>query len=304
MAHGIGSDCAILLPPVAAQIVSVDTLVEGVHFDTRYMTWEDAGYRAVTTCLSDLAAGGADSELPVIAFASLAIGSGLDEENLLYLEDGIAQACDEYHVTLAGGDTVVSSGPTTLTFTVIGQTPRPMTRAGAKAGHIVMAAGYFGGAGAALELLKNGRVIEIDALLLEAYRRPKPLLKLGGLLTRFSASACADVSDGLLADAGHIAEQSGLGMRLDLDALAVHPVLASHRNFSDREKMELAASFGDDYALVFTCPPAMEKEMLESAKSLGAPCAKIGRCVKAPSGSIEPFWRGKPFAPARRGYEH
>ncbi len=302
--HGIGSDCAILSAPSAPQIISIDTLIEGVHFDTRFMTFEDAGYRAVTTCLSDLAAGGADPSLPLIALAALTIRRDMDDSSLRALENGVAQAFDEFKVTLAGGDTVVAPGPLALTFTVIGYAPKPLTRSGAKPGHSVMVAGYLGGAGAALRLLQKCRAANNNEGLFRAYRRPRPLLELGFRLAEIGASACADVSDGLLADAGRIAEQSGLGMTLDLNTIPMHPDLTGHPDFSDDKCMELAATFGDDYALVFACAPDREKAMLDSAKKQGLPCAKIGECTKDPAGCVNALWRGKPFNPAHKGYEH
>ena len=152
--------------------------------------------------------------------------------------------------------------------------------------------------------MQKCRAANNDEGLFSTYRRPRPLLELGFRLAEIGASACADVSDGLLADAGHIAEQSGLGMTLDLDAIPMHPDLAGHPDFSADKRLELAATFGDDYALVFTCAPGMEKAMLDLAKKRGLPCAKIGECTEAPAGRVKASWHDKPFNPAQKGFEH
>ncbi|MCL4234758.1 MAG: thiamine-phosphate kinase, partial [Deltaproteobacteria bacterium] len=254
LAMGIGSDCAVLAQPLAATLVSTDTQVEGVHFDTAFMTFADVGYRAVACALSDLAAGGCDADLPFLVFLSAAFPNRLSGADREHIADGIGDALREHDATLAGGDTVLTPGPVTLTATVIGQARRPLHRGGARPGDAVLVIGDLGGAGGALHLLHTQQATELDDDLLAAYRRPSALVRFGGLLASTGATACADVSDGLMLDASRIGERSGVAIELDLDRLPIHSALASHAAFDDERRVNLAATFGDDYALVATVP--------------------------------------------------
>ncbi|MCB9479843.1 MAG: thiamine-phosphate kinase [Deltaproteobacteria bacterium] len=301
---GIGSDCAVLAPAPATPIVTIDTMVQSVHFDLDYMTWADAGYRAVTTALSDLAAGGADPDLPIVAFLSAAIPATVRDEDLAEMRDGMAEAFEKYGVTLGGGDTVAIPGPMVLTCTFIGHAPKPMTRDGAKVGDAVMVAGHLGAAGAAVHLLRNQQARMDDDALLAAYRRPEALIGLGRALADLGATACADVSDGLLADAAHIAEQSGLALHLSLDAIPTHPALAAHPAFDDEERLRLSATAGDDYALVFTVPRDLVGNTVALAARFRVPCVHFGECVEGRPGAIESTWRGEAYTPEKLGYEH
>ncbi|MCZ7586343.1 MAG: thiamine-phosphate kinase [Deltaproteobacteria bacterium] len=301
---GIGSDCAILATAPGKTVVSTDALVEGIHFDLRMMDLADAGFRAAATSLSDLAAAGVDPKRPILAFLSVALSDELREVELEGLADGFEQAFRAFGVRLAGGDTVSTFGPLTLCLTVIGYADRPMTRVGARGGHRVFVAGTLGGAGAGLALLKSGDAADHDRDLVDAYRRPKPLIAVGAALADLGASACADISDGLLADAGHIAEESGVAMELDLDALPLHPALAGHHGFSDDDRVRLAATHGDDYALVFTVPSEQEAEIESAAHLHGWPCVRIGVCTAGPPGKVMATLRRRPYEPEQRGYEH
>lgn len=299
----MGSDCAVLTVPAATQLVSIDTHVQGVHFDPDFLSWREIGYRSMATSLSDLAAGGADPGAPIIAFLSLAFPDAVADAELRGLEDGLADAFDEFHVSLAGGDTVSTPGPLVLTVALIGQTQTPLTRKGARPGHRVMVAGRLGGAGAALSLLRLNRPAKDEALL-AAYRRPKPLLDFGFFLARSGVGACADISDGLLADAGHIAGQSGVAMDLDLDRLPLQQELENHPLFNDEERVRLGATHGDDYALVFTVSPSRVEGIVREAKKIGLSLTELGVCTEGPAGEIRATWRNRRYRPERLGYEH
>lgn len=295
---GIGSDCAVLEDPPAPALVSTDTQVEGVHFDLRYMDWVDAGYRAVACALSDLAAGGVDPAYPLLVFLSVSIRSSMSSADREALADGLVEGVRAHGATLAGGDTVATSGPATITATVIGYAPRPLTRAGARAGEGVYVAGALGGAAAALRLLKSNAAQDNDKTLLAAYRRPVAMLNVGHRLAHGGATACADISDGLLRDASRIARQSGVTIGIDLERLPTHPALKTDPRFGVEERVRLAATFGDDYALVFTAPIAAETELAEAFF-----CVRVGACREGEPG-IDATWRDSPYRPASDGYEH
>ncbi len=304
LAMGIGSDCAVLAQPLAATLVSTDTQVEGVHFDTSFMTFADVGYRVVTCALSDLAAGGCDADLPFLVFLSAAFPNRLTSADREHLADGIGDALREYDATLAGGDTVLTPGPVTITATVIGQARRPLARGGARPGDQVMVIGDLGGAGAALHLLHTQRAGEGDDDLLAAYRRPRALLRVGGLVASAGATACADVSDGLMLDVSRIGARSGVAIELDLDRLPIHPKLAAHDAFDDERRVNLAATFGDDYALVATAPASRVAAIERAVARAAARCTTIGGCVAGQAGEVRAMWRGAAYRPERPGYEH
>ncbi len=304
LAMGIGSDCAVLAQPLAATLVSTDTQVEGVHFDTAFMTFADVGYRVVTAALSDLAAGGCDADLPFLVFLSTAFPNRLTGADREQIADGIGDALREHDATLAGGDTVLTPGPVTITATVIGQARRPLHRGGARPGDTVLIVGELGGAGGALHLLHTQQAGEDDDELLSAYRRPRALLRVGGPLASAGASACADVSDGLMLDAARIGERSGVAIDLDLDRLPIHPALAAHGAFDDERRVNLAATFGDDYALVATAPAGRIGAIERAVARAGARCTIVGRCAEGAAGEVRATWRGAAYRPEKPGYEH
>ncbi|MCC6156445.1 MAG: thiamine-phosphate kinase [Deltaproteobacteria bacterium] len=304
LAMGIGSDCAVLAQPLAATLVSTDTQVEGVHFDTAFMTFADVGYRAVTCALSDLAAGGCDADLPFLVFLSAAFPNRLSGADREQIAEGIGDALREHDATLAGGDTVLTPGPVTITATVIGQARRPLHRGGARPGDAVLVVGHLGGAGGALHLFHTQQATEHDDDLLAAYRRPRALLRIGGVLASVGASACADVSDGLMLDVSRIGERSGVALELDLDRLPIHPALVAHAAFDDERRMNLAATFGDDYALVATSPAGRVEAIERAVARAGTLCTTVGRCAEGAAGEVRATWRKEPYRPERPGYEH
>lgn len=244
---GIGDDGAILDVPVGQQLVAViDTLVAGVHFplDTPAC---DIGWRALAVNLSDLAAMGANPRWFTLALTL----PEADEAWLAGFAEGLAAQAAQAGVSLVGGDT--TQGPLTITVQAEGCVPagQALRRAGARVGDAIYVSGSPGEAAAGLAV-HQGRLPEGEGsgALLERFFRPRPRLALG-LALRGVATACIDVSDGLLQDLGHILRASGVGAELDLPAL---PLSAALRTAAGGRAQELALCGGDDYELCFTVP--------------------------------------------------
>lgn len=261
----VGDDCAILrLEPGERLATSVDTVVEGVHFPED-MFPEDLAVRAVSVAASDLAAMGAR---PIGMTIALTLPSA-DEFWLHSFSQGLAQVVSEYDLPLVGGDT--TRGPLTITVQVLGALPmeQAMLREGASVGDGVYVSGTLGDAAGALAFLNGEWQPQPDAaeFLLQRYNRPRARIALG-LALLGKASAAIDISDGLLADAGHIAAASGVRFELDPTAL---PISAALQSCSDKEKvLQWALSGGDDYELCFTLPPGTE---------VPGDCTRIGSVV-------------------------
>ncbi len=294
MLLGIGDDCALLSLPAAEQlVVSTDTLVAGVHFPEPCDGFL-LGQRALAVSVSDLAAMGATP----IAFT---LALTLPAAEPAWLEafarglDVMAAACS---IRLAGGDT--TRGPLSLTLTVLGRVPagQALTRAGARPGDLLCVGGTLGEAAGALPLvLGQAQAPETTALeLLARYWSPQPQLALGQAL-RGRASAVLDISDGLLADCGHIAEASGVALLVERDAVPLCAALVEW--LGPARALECALAGGDDYRLAFTLPPADLAPLREALW----PITVIGR-VEAGSGVHVLDACGQRLAVARRGYNH
>ncbi|MEH6588490.1 MAG: thiamine-phosphate kinase [Halioglobus sp.] len=261
----VGDDCAILrLEPGERLATSVDTMVEGVHFPVD-MFPEDIGFRAVSVAASDLAAMGAR---PIGMTVALTLPEA-DEFWINTFSQGLAQAVTEYDLPLVGGDT--TRGPLTITVQVMGALPldKALLRQGAQVGDNVYVSGTLGDAAGALAFLNGEWQPEPDAAeyLLERFHRPRAQIALGLELLECATSAI-DISDGLLADAGHIASASGVCIELESAAL---PISTDLESVGDSEKAwKWAISGGDDYELCFTLPP-------EAPVPDG--CTRIGRVL-------------------------
>ncbi|GAB3272894.1 thiamine-phosphate kinase [Parahaliea aestuarii] len=248
---GVGDDCALLRVPAGEDLAtSMDTLVAGVHFPADAFP-EDIGFRAVAVAASDLAAVGAQQ-------LGMTLALTLPEADELWLKafsEGVAAAVSAFDLPLVGGD--MTRGPLAITVQVLGSVPegRALLRSGAQVGDQLCVSGTLGDAAAALLVLEGlwtGSGESADYLE-QRYYRPSARLGLGRLL-RDGASAAIDISDGLLADAGHIAAASGVRLQIDPQQIPLSSALKSH---PDREQaLQWALTGGDDYELCFTLPAA------------------------------------------------
>ena len=290
---GIGDDAAVLELPVDRQlVVCTDSLVEGVHFPATTPA-AAVGHKALAVNLSDLAAMGAE---PAWFFLSMTL-PGADREWLDAFANGMARLAAESGTFLSGGD--VTTGPLNICITALGLVEKDaaLKRSGARPGDLVVVSGRPGAAAHALAMLQSGRTPdEVD---LAALEYPVPRLRLGRAL-RGLATSCIDISDGLLADLGHILEASASGAELELQSL---PCPHSMSSMPARERWPLQLSGGDDYELCFTVPAAFRDRLPELTRIaqveltvIGAVTGQAGLVVREPGGGL--------YQATHAGYEH
>lgn len=292
---GIGDDGAVLRVPSQADLVlAIDTLVAGVHFPTNTSA-EDIAYKALAVNLSDLAAMGAEP-----CWMSLALT--LPQADALWLKNfsrGLFELAEQFNVQLVGGDT--TRGPLTVTIQVNGfVTPqRALCRTGAKVGDKIYVTGTLGDAGLALQTIleKNTLPDKAKKFVLARLNRPSPLVALG-LALRGIASSAIDISDGLLADLGHILEKSAVGAEIMADKIPLS--FALQENLTHDEALQLALNSGDDYELCFTVPTQQEVALQRMLATQDVQCHCIGTITATSALKII----GLDKIPDKLGFEH
>lgn len=267
---GIGDDCAVLAIPAAEELlISVDTLVEKIHFPQDYSPALLAR-RALAVCASDLAASGATP----LAFTLALTLPEVDENWLAGFSSSLASAAKEFDIVLVGGDT--TRGPLCITLQVMGSAPAGVAilRSGAMLGDSIYVSGTLGDARAALNYLAkaDADLSEQESTLLTRYHRPTPRLELGQAL-RGIATAAIDISDGLAADLGHILTRSGVAAQVHTHKL---PLSAALQQCCPEQAVQYALSGGDDYELCFTAPTAQRQAIADIARQCNIVLTEIG----------------------------
>lgn len=249
---GPGDDAAVVAAPDGRVVVTTDLLVQDRHFRLEWSSARDVGHKAAAQNLADVAAMGAR---PVALVVGLAAPAALPVAWASALADGLRAECDRVGASVVGGD-VVAADVVTVAATALGDLGgrEPVTRAGARPGDVVVLAGRLGLAEAGLELLRAGLVGPPAAL--AAHRRPRPPYPLGPALARAGATAMVDVSDGLLADLGHVATASGVRIDLDPAALPLPRTLRAAAAALGVDPLGWVLTGGEDHALVATLPPS------------------------------------------------
>ena len=309
---GIGDDAAVAAPDRGAlQVLTTDALVEGVHFDRRFSTPSDIGYKALAVNISDVASMGGTSRF---ALLSLMIPGETTVDEIDGLLDGLLGLAAEARVTLAGGNITRSPGPLVVDVTVIGSVrPRKvLTRAGGRAGDALYVTGRIGAAAAGLGWLRaqaerqvKGPPVPrpIDAPLGECvarYCRPEPRARVGALLGRTrTASACMDLSDGLADAVTQLAAASETGATIDASSLPIHPGAADWFISAGEDPAAACVAGGDDYELLFAVPRRTRSRLrgvIQDAR--GVPITRIGELTAdrtiglVRDGQMEPLPRG------------
>jgi thiamine-monophosphate kinase len=277
---GSGDDAAVTLP-TGATATSVDALVDGVHFRRDLAGPAQIGHKALATALSDLAAMGAEAGE---AYVVLGLPPDFSEEQCLELLDGMTALASETGTDLAGGD-LTRSDQLFLAITVVGHAPDPealVQRAGARPGDALVITGEIGAAAAGLELL-DGRRPEPDLTLVERQLEPTPRLLAGRALALAGATAMIDLSDGLGADAGHLARAGGVKLAIEAEAVPLAPAALALSQTTGREPWWLLGG-GEDYELLACVPPdRLEEATAAVLEKEGTALTKVG-VVQAGSG--------------------
>jgi thiamine-monophosphate kinase len=272
-----GDDAAVV-EPRAASAITVDAVVDGVHFVLDSFGPEAVGRKALAAALSDLAAmGAAQGE----AYVVVAAPDDLSDEDLLSIADGLAERALQDAVTIAGGD-LVSSPVLVVSVTAVGYEPggtRFVTRGGARPRDLIAVTGELGGAAAAVELMeageRRGDPADRGASLLERQLDPVPRLREGRALAKAGVTAMIDISDGLGADAEHVASASDCRLEIDLDRVPVADGVAEVTG-GDAAALELAASGGEDFELLVTVPRERFDEAAQAVADTGSRLTEIG----------------------------
>lgn len=294
VALGIGDDAALLrVPADKLLVVATDTLNAGVHFPHETAP-ADIGWKALAVNLSDLAAMGAQP-----AWCTLSLS--LPDSDAAWLDtflDGFLALADLFGVALVGGDT--TRGPLSVCVTVHGfvDETRVLRRDAARIGDEVWVTGTLGDAAGALAQWQAKQ--SIDPVLRPRFDRPMPRIAAGIALAGI-AHAGIDVSDGLLADLGHICIASGVGAEIEIDALPASSALQAA--FGSAARSALQASGGDDYELCFTVVADQREVVVRVAQETGIAITRIGRVV-AGSGVHAVLADGTEWMPPRAGYIH
>ncbi|WP_431927763.1 thiamine-phosphate kinase [Micromonospora wenchangensis] len=247
---GPGDDAAVVAAVDRRVVASTDVLVDGRHFRRDWSSARDVGHRAAAANLADIAAMGAT---PTALLVALCIPADLDTAWVEELADGLAAEAALVDAGVVGGD--MSASPTlTIAVTALGDLAGrpPVVRSGARPGDVVALAGRTGWAAAGLSVLSRG--FRTPRVLVEAYRRPEVPYPAGPEAARLGGTAMIDVSDGLLADLGHLAKASGVGVDLRRDAFAVPPQMRDAAQALGVDPYTWILAGGDDHALVATFP--------------------------------------------------
>ncbi|HET9915812.1 MAG TPA: thiamine-phosphate kinase [Candidatus Binatia bacterium] len=282
---GIGDDAAWVDHPQGSSLVTADLLIEGIHFDLRWTSLADLGYKSVAVNLSDIAAMGGT---PAYVMLSLGIPVNFDSSKIDALYRGINSQAKKYGISIVGGDTNTADS-LIISVCLIGHPPKkPIYRSGAHAGDDIYVTGTLGDAALGLSLLRLKRQPQSRAVaqLLKRHHRPTPRLAAGALLAKRNlASAMIDISDGLIQDLGHICQASGIGANIRQDTL---PLSSAYRALAGKTGMQHALSGGEDYELLFCAAPRQRKRIATLSKQAGVPITRIGVCVP-PADGIKVF---------------
>jgi thiamine-monophosphate kinase len=296
---GIGDDAAAWRSANHIQLATTDTLVQDIHFDLDVINWEELGWKALAVNLSDIAAMGG---IPKFALLSLALPGEMEVEDISKFANSMMHLAREFGVAIVGGN--VATAPNLIvTVAIMGRSKSKviLKRSTASPGEKIAVTGYLGLSAAALEMFKGNLVLdpETSNILRKAHFKPVPRVKEGQILIDRGIRTAIDISDGLIADLGHICELSKVSARIKVEQIPVHPAVTA--NFTNYQ--ELALSGGEDYELLFT---ANKATIARAKQDLNCPVTVIGEiteeelpmrvAVVDSKGSIIPY--------KKEGWEH
>lgn len=305
---GIGDDGAVL-DPGRFDLVTTDTLVEGVHFTFQWCSPYDVGWKLIAVNLSDIAAmGGA----PGVIFLNLTIPKQTTKPTINALIDGLADACrdlipESFPISIAGGDITSTDGPFVMTVTLLGESSPagPVLRQGAVPGDRIVIFGPTGLSAAGLAMFESQTPTESYDQLAMAYRRPVPRVHEGALLGLYGIpSALIDISDGLAQDLGHLLKNSNVGASIETHNLPKHPQLTQLAQQLEINPLDWMLAGGEEFELLVTIPPARMPKLWELARRYSWDIYDIGEVRSASEGLTFLDPQGQPLELAAMGFRH
>ena len=303
---GIGDDAAVIRPSRNDfQVITTDSLVEGIHFDRQWSSPESIGWKAVMVNISDLAAMGAE---PRGLLLSLALPASLAIADFDALIDGVIAAAAASKASLIGGNLASSPGPVVVDVTAFG-TARPrklLTRSGGRPGDELYLTGSIGAAGVGLTAFRARQRDALDSALrecIERYERPVAQLRCGVVVARRRAARAAiDLSDGLANAVSLLAEASGTGAVVSGDLVPLHPAVEDVAASRGVDALEFAINAGEDYELLFAVAPKRRRGFLAAiAQSGGVSVTRIGQLTAGRAVVLERAGRTTALG---RGFQH
>ncbi|MBW3625303.1 MAG: thiamine-phosphate kinase [Armatimonadetes bacterium] len=317
---GIGDDAAVIRLGDRTLLATTDALLEGVHFRRDWTPPDDLGWKALAVNLSDIAAMGGE---PRFALISLGLTADADLEWIESFYRGMADLARESECAVIGGDTIHSPDRIYLNLTVIGEAPegRYVTRSGARPGDRLLVTGALGESLAGYYALKSAgersdsggavseegfpAVPEGVRACIRKHFRPVPRLNAGRAAARTGfVHAMMDVSDGLTGDVRHLAERSGVGIRICLADLPLSDALREAAPFLGKDAVDLALAGGEDYELLMAVPPKHVEAVRESVESTGVPFTAIGVVTDRPGEIVQVHPDGQESPLPLRSWDH
>jgi len=302
-ALGLSDDAAVLRVATGRElIVTADALVEGVHFLSNDPP-DLIARKMLRVNLSDLAAKGAT---PTVYLMTLALGPAVDESWIASFAHGLAQDQDEFGISLAGGDTTATPGPTTLSVTAMGEVAQgqALRRNGARAGDGIWVSGTIGDGALGLAAAR-GESLGVDAdavaMLADRYRLPRPRVALGPRLVGM-AHAAMDVSDGLVGDLRHICDASGLGAEIEAVRVPLSVVARAVVARAPTRLREILTG-GDDYEILFAAPVSRDRALMALSEEMGLALTRIGTMMAGGGVTVRDA-TGGPMETGQGGYRH
>jgi thiamine-monophosphate kinase len=250
---GIGDDAAAWQGNHSVQLATSDSLVQDIHFNLEYTPWEDLGWRAMAANLSDIAAMGG---IPRYALVSLSLPGSTEIESVTGLYRGMIELAGRFNTFIIGGN-ICRAPQVMINITVLGNTglseKNLLARSSARIGDKIAVTGYLGASAAGLKILKENIELESESetVLKTAFLRPNPRIMEGQILVEKGVRSAIDISDGLVADLGHICKASNIGARIEASLVPTHPVVT---RYFEENALGMALSGGEDYELLFTAP--------------------------------------------------
>jgi thiamine-monophosphate kinase len=303
---GLGDDAAVFEPPKGLELFTCDAFVEGVHFRRDFSSLQEIGAKCMVANVSDVAAMGG---FPTRATVALCIPEAASDREVDELYDGMIEVAARYSFEIVGGDVVSSREGLVISIALLGaaEAGRIVTRSGAVVGDAVLATGSFGASEAGLASLLKGlpRSAAVDAAR-ERHTSPRARLKEAQAIIEVATPhAMIDVSDGLSTDVWHVAEESGVGIRLERDAVPIAPAAQEIGHQIGRDPLELALASGEEFELVAAIPPSELSRTVDHVEAVaGTEVTRIGEVVEAERGCTLVMGDGTEMPLERRGYEH